>query len=272
MISQKSEWFAWPPSVVADGALLVGGQDLEVREDLLDGAVGPLGALERRVGLVHVGLVVLVVVELHRRLVDRRLERVVGVRELREPRTACALLFGEGYSDGDQFEQARGVGGRGRLVLVAEVAVDLDPLGEQRADLGGQRGQVGVGRTAARGSAGSERPRRPRARRREPLRPRRAAPAPRGRPRTRGGSRARAAATRTQPRSMARNASSRFIGTFTRIGPEPVAERAPRRRGTRRPAARVPRAVTTRLIVTAKRKPGGVSAAQRAYCSGAVIR
>ncbi len=65
--------------VVADGALLVARQAGEVAQHVLDLAVGPLGPLESRVGFVDVGLVVLVVVDAHRRLVDVGLERVVCV-------------------------------------------------------------------------------------------------------------------------------------------------------------------------------------------------
>ena len=65
--------------VVADRALLVAGQAGEVAEDVLDVAVGPLGPLQGGVGFVDVGLVVLVVVDAHRRLVDVGLERVVCV-------------------------------------------------------------------------------------------------------------------------------------------------------------------------------------------------
>src|SRR3954468_19896241 len=65
--------------VVANRLLLVLGQAREVLQHLFDILVGPLGALQRRVGLVDVGLVVLVVVHPHRRLVDVRLEGVVVV-------------------------------------------------------------------------------------------------------------------------------------------------------------------------------------------------
>ena len=53
--------------------------EVEVVEHLLERPAVPLGALDRRVEVVHVGLVVLVVMEPHRRLVDVGLERVVGV-------------------------------------------------------------------------------------------------------------------------------------------------------------------------------------------------
>jgi hypothetical protein len=62
-----------PAAVVANRRALVIGQVAEVRDHLFDGLVRPLGALERRVRLVHVGLVVLVVVDAHRGLVDVRL-------------------------------------------------------------------------------------------------------------------------------------------------------------------------------------------------------
>ena len=70
-----------PAAVVADGAALVLGDRVEVGDDLLDRRVGEVGALERRVDLVDVGLVMLVVMERHRLLVDVRLQRVVGVRK-----------------------------------------------------------------------------------------------------------------------------------------------------------------------------------------------
>src|SRR4051794_9934039 len=68
--------------VVANRGLLVAERG-EVLQHLLDRLVGPLRALERGVGLVHIGLVVLVVVDAHRLLVDVRLERAVVVREVR---------------------------------------------------------------------------------------------------------------------------------------------------------------------------------------------
>ena len=55
-----------------------------LRDDLLDRLAVELGALQRGVGLVHVGLVVLVVVQPHRLLVDVRLERVVVVGKRRD--------------------------------------------------------------------------------------------------------------------------------------------------------------------------------------------
>ena len=71
-------------AVVADGRALVVGDLRQVGDDVLDRLVRPVGALERGVYLVHVGLVVLVVVDAHRRLVDVRLERVVVVGEGRD--------------------------------------------------------------------------------------------------------------------------------------------------------------------------------------------
>jgi hypothetical protein len=67
-----------PAAVVADGGRLV-AQGVEILEHFLDRLVRPVAALEGRVGLVHVGLVVLVVMQAHRCLVDVRLERVVPV-------------------------------------------------------------------------------------------------------------------------------------------------------------------------------------------------
>jgi hypothetical protein len=71
-------------TVVANGGPLVLGDLGEVADHLLDRLVGPVGALERRVHLVHVGLVVLVMVDAHRRLVDVRLERAVVVGKGRD--------------------------------------------------------------------------------------------------------------------------------------------------------------------------------------------
>jgi hypothetical protein len=63
--------------VVADGGLLVGGEFVEVLEDVdHDGLVGEVGAFERGVGLGDVGGVVLAVVDLHGLGVDVGLEGV----------------------------------------------------------------------------------------------------------------------------------------------------------------------------------------------------
>ena len=69
-------------TLVADGGALVLGDRIEVGDDVVDAAALVLGAGQRRVQLVHVGLVVLVVVEPHRLLVDVRFEGgiVVGQR------------------------------------------------------------------------------------------------------------------------------------------------------------------------------------------------
>jgi hypothetical protein len=69
-------------AVVADRLLLVIGQAGEILQNLLDVLVRPLGPLQRRIRLVDVGLVVLVVMHLHRRLVDVRLEGVVVVGKI----------------------------------------------------------------------------------------------------------------------------------------------------------------------------------------------
>ena len=70
--------------VVAHDGPDVVRQDLQVRQHLFDRAVRPLGPLEGLVGVVHVGLVVLVVMEVHRLLVDVWLERVVVVGQRRD--------------------------------------------------------------------------------------------------------------------------------------------------------------------------------------------
>jgi hypothetical protein len=71
---------------VAAGVVANGGADLlrhrvQAGEDRLDRIVSPFGALERLVGVVHVRLMVFVVVDPHRLLVDVRLERAVLVRK-----------------------------------------------------------------------------------------------------------------------------------------------------------------------------------------------
>ena len=69
-------------AVVADGGLLVGGEDLEIREHRFDRTVHPLRAVERGVEVRHVRSVVLVVVDLHRLGVDVRLECVERIRQV----------------------------------------------------------------------------------------------------------------------------------------------------------------------------------------------
>jgi len=76
MIVQKSEWLACPPALLRTPVRMASG------DDRLDRPVCPLVALEGLVRVVHVGLVVLVVVDLHRPRVDVGLQRaeVVGKR------------------------------------------------------------------------------------------------------------------------------------------------------------------------------------------------
>ena len=70
-----------PAPVVFDCAPLVVRDLAEVAQHVLDRRIRQRSALQRGVDLVHVSLMVLVVMEFHRRLVDVRLERVVGVGE-----------------------------------------------------------------------------------------------------------------------------------------------------------------------------------------------
>src|SRR5205085_5815296 len=72
-----------PAAVVPHRRLLVLGEEVEVREHLLDRPTVPLGALDRRVQVGDVGRVVLVVVDAHRRLVDVGLQGGVVVRQVR---------------------------------------------------------------------------------------------------------------------------------------------------------------------------------------------
>src|SRR5947209_6198334 len=70
-----------PAAVVAHCSALVVGQRSEVLEHLANVPLRPLGPLQRSVDLVDVCLVMLVVMDAHRLLIDVRLERVVVVRE-----------------------------------------------------------------------------------------------------------------------------------------------------------------------------------------------
>src|SRR5262249_1100984 len=63
------------------------------------GAVGELGPLQGAVRFVDVGLMVLVVVDAHRRLVDVGLERVVGVGKIGNRK--CHLAVSSGYRESD---------------------------------------------------------------------------------------------------------------------------------------------------------------------------
>ena len=67
--------------VVADRALLVGGQLVQLRQQLFDRRVLPVRASERRVGVVDVGLVMSVVMDLHRGGIDVGLECVERISE-----------------------------------------------------------------------------------------------------------------------------------------------------------------------------------------------
>jgi hypothetical protein len=69
------------------------GDLIEVLEHLLDRLIGPLGALQRVVGVGHIRLVVLVVMQAHRLLVDVRLERGVVVGERRKFKGHLRLRF-----------------------------------------------------------------------------------------------------------------------------------------------------------------------------------
>ncbi|KAG0919159.1 hypothetical protein G6F32_016312 [Rhizopus arrhizus] len=68
--------------VVAHRALQVLRQRLELLPQLFDRQVSVLGAFQRRVDVVDVGLVMLGVMDFHRRRIDMRFQRVVGVGQL----------------------------------------------------------------------------------------------------------------------------------------------------------------------------------------------
>jgi hypothetical protein len=92
-----------PAAVVAHGALLVGRQRVEVLENVLDRLAVEVGAFERAVGLVDVGLMVLIVVHLHRRLVDMRLKRGVIVGQRRDLVGHCGSFSEFGMCLQDSF-------------------------------------------------------------------------------------------------------------------------------------------------------------------------
>ncbi|MNT57389.1 hypothetical protein D3C72_1947530 [compost metagenome] len=71
-------------TVVAHRALQVLWQRLQLLHQLFDRQVGVLGAFQRSVDVVDVGLVVLGVMDFHRGRVDMRLKGVVGVGQLGE--------------------------------------------------------------------------------------------------------------------------------------------------------------------------------------------
>ena len=94
MISQKSEWFACPPALLRTGGLLVLGERVEVgRGRARPGCPRARCPVERLVRVVDVRLVVLVVVEAHRLLVDRRLRARRSRREAAGPRKPCRAPF-----------------------------------------------------------------------------------------------------------------------------------------------------------------------------------
>ena len=80
---QNSVWLRCPPPWLRTTPALVLGDLLEVADDVLDRRVRPLRALEGAVDPVDICLVVLVVMDPHRLLVDVRLERRIVVRQRR---------------------------------------------------------------------------------------------------------------------------------------------------------------------------------------------
>ena len=74
-----------PAAVVAHRRTDVLGDGIEVGDQLLDRLALQLGILlERGIEIVHIRLMMLAVMDLHRLLVDERLERVVGVGKRRK--------------------------------------------------------------------------------------------------------------------------------------------------------------------------------------------
>src|SRR3954469_15358444 len=92
-----------PPSVVAPRGALVLGQSLEVAQHVFDGTVCPRGPLECGVEAGDIATVVLVVVDAHRQLVDRGLQRAVRIRERRqcERHATSVTRLGRGSYRGD---------------------------------------------------------------------------------------------------------------------------------------------------------------------------
>src|SRR5262249_23031276 len=72
-------------AVVTNDGANVFRHRIQVAQQVFDGLVGQLGMLlQRRVGVVDIGLVVLGVMDLHRTSVDVRLQRVVRVWQRRQ--------------------------------------------------------------------------------------------------------------------------------------------------------------------------------------------
>ncbi len=69
-------------ALVADALLQVLRQGLDLAQQVVDGQVGVLGALDQRIEVVDVGLVVLGIVDLHRGRIHVRFQRVVSVGQL----------------------------------------------------------------------------------------------------------------------------------------------------------------------------------------------
>ena len=80
MICQNIEWFAWPPPLLRTAVRMSSGTVLMPLQQILDALRLQLGMLlERGVQVGDVGVVMLPVMDLHRLLVDVRLERIGGV-------------------------------------------------------------------------------------------------------------------------------------------------------------------------------------------------
>ena len=76
-------------TLVANGGAYLFGHRVQIGDEIVDGSGGKLRVVgHSRIQVVHVGLVMLVVVQMHGLGVDVWLERVVGVRKCRQSERA----------------------------------------------------------------------------------------------------------------------------------------------------------------------------------------
>ena len=90
MICQNIVWFTWPPPLLRTAVRMSSGTRVDAADQILGALLLQLGMLlQRGVQVVHVRRMMLVVVNLHRLLVDVRLERGVVVGQRRNCMRHC---------------------------------------------------------------------------------------------------------------------------------------------------------------------------------------
>ena len=82
MMVQNMVWLEWPPPLLRTTLRMSSGTGVQVADEVVNGFRGQVGVVgQRGIHVVDVGLVVLVVVQLHGLRVDERLEGGVVVRK-----------------------------------------------------------------------------------------------------------------------------------------------------------------------------------------------